>query len=92
MSPLSAVSALFVVVALLALAWWIRARLRALRDPGRDAERRFAAAKFDTTMGELRDMREALRPVARAPAKPQRFGRAEQQDRPPQHTPSAKPR
>jgi hypothetical protein len=51
------------LLALLAVSWWLRARSRAMRDPEGEAKRRLSAERFDTTMGELRDMREALRPV-----------------------------
>lgn len=64
------VLALFVVVALVlaALAWRIFTRWRA---SGLESEptRRLKAQRFDTTLGELRDVREALRPLAAAPAK-----------------------
>jgi hypothetical protein len=58
------------VLALLAISWWLRARSRSARDPGGEAKRRFSAERFDTTMGELRDMREALRPMQRPPTQP----------------------
>jgi len=66
MSPFAVTIGFLLAVALLALAWWIRARLRRLREPETEARRQFAAERFDTTMGELRDLREALRPLARA--------------------------
>ena len=59
------------VLALLALSWWLRGRARGPRDSESDAaKRRFSGERFDTTLGELRDMREALRPVQRRSSKP----------------------
>ena len=64
MNPSVLVLALLSALAVLAVSWWIRSRNRALREPEGEATLRFSAARFDTTMGELRDMREALRPAA----------------------------
>jgi Na+-transporting methylmalonyl-CoA/oxaloacetate decarboxylase gamma subunit len=77
MSPFAVAFGFLLVVALLALAWWIRAWLPNPREPETEAQRRFAAERFDTTMGELRDLREALRPVARAAVNQHRSDRSE---------------
>ena len=61
----------FVILFLLALAvfgGWIYARSRTSR-PESGPERRLSAERFDTTLGDLRDVREALRPLAAASAK-----------------------
>jgi len=48
-----------VAIAAVAISWWVRSRAAAAR-PDADAER------FQTTMGALRDLREALGPSERA--------------------------
>lgn len=61
----SVVLALFVLVVLVlgALAWRIYARSRMAGEQS-EPVRRLTAQRFDTTLGELRDVREALRPLA----------------------------
>ncbi len=56
----------FVVLLLLVaagFAGWIYARSRSSR-PVSEPELRLSAERFDTTLGDLRDVREALRPLA----------------------------
>ncbi|MFL6663701.1 MAG: hypothetical protein ACJ8G7_16135 [Rhizobacter sp.] len=69
MNPTDIALACVAVLALLAISWWLRARSRAMRDPDGEAKRRLSAERFDTTMGELRDLREALRPVQQSHSK-----------------------
>ena len=68
---MSSLPSTFVALFLLALAvfaGWVYARSRSSR-PKSEPERRLSAERFDTTLGELRDMREALRPLAGVTAK-----------------------
>ena len=75
MSPEAIAFSLLLVLALVALAWWLSARpQRPLQKS--EAGQRLSAERFDTTMGELRDLREALRPAERAAAKKGRSERA----------------
>ena len=50
------------VVAVVALSWWILLRLRTRRSGAADAGGDKGPRRFETTMGELRDLREALGP------------------------------
>jgi hypothetical protein len=50
------------VVAVVALSWWILLRLRSRRGEAADASGDKGPRRFETTMGELRDLREALGP------------------------------
>ncbi len=60
--------AILFLLALAAFAGWIYARSRTSREQS-GPERRLSAERFDTTLGDLRDVREALRPLAAASAK-----------------------
>lgn len=66
----SVVLALFVLVVLVlaAVAWRIYTRSRMAGEQS-DPVRRLTAERFDTTLGDLRDVREALRPLAGATTK-----------------------
>jgi len=69
---LSAVNATaLALLALLAAAvavvfWLLLARRHMSQAEGSSSARRHPKTQFETTMGEFRDMREALRPVARS--------------------------
>ena len=68
---MSSLSSTFVALFLLALAvfaGWLYVRSRASRRKS-EPERRLSVERFDTTLGEFRDMREALRPLAGVTAK-----------------------
>jgi len=68
---MSSLPSTFVALFLLALAvfaGWVYARSRSSR-PKSEPELRLSAERFDTTLGEFRDMREALRPLAGVTAK-----------------------
>ena len=67
MSQVAVAFSILLVLALGALAWWVFVRLQRSR-PESEARQRLSAERFDTTMGELRDLREALRPAERAAA------------------------
>lgn len=75
MSPETVVFSLLLVLALAALAWWVFSRPQRPREEA-EARQHLSAERFDTTMGELRDLREALRPAERAAAKKGRPERA----------------
>jgi len=63
---MSSLPSTFVALLLLALAvfaGWVYARSRSSR-PKSEPELRLSAERFDTTLGDLRDVREALRPLA----------------------------
>ena len=64
MNPVFLTVSLLLVLALLALSLWLRHRLDARRPSEDDGERSRTPLRFDTTMGDLRDLREALRPTA----------------------------
>jgi len=59
---------MLVALALCAFAGWMYVRSRSSRRES-EPERRRSAERFDTTLGEFRDMREALRPLAGVKAK-----------------------
>jgi hypothetical protein len=61
MSSLGYLFVILLVLALVAFAEWMYVRSRSSQ---RESERRPSAERFDTTLGEFRDMREALRPLA----------------------------
>jgi len=68
---MSSLPSTFVALFLLALAvfaGWLYVRSRASRRKS-EPERRLSVERFDTTLGEFRDMREALRPLAGVTAK-----------------------
>ena len=68
---MSSLSSTFVALFLLALAvfaGWLYVRSRASRRKS-EPERQLSVERFDTTLGEFRDMREALRPLAGVTAK-----------------------
>ncbi len=68
MSSLAFTFVILLVLALSAFAGWIYVRSRSYRRES-EPERRLSAERFDTTLGEFRDMREALRPLAGVKAK-----------------------
>jgi hypothetical protein len=68
MSSLALTVVILLVLALSAFAGWIFARSRSSRRES-EPERRLSAERFDTTLGEFRDMRQALRPLAGVTAK-----------------------
>jgi hypothetical protein len=68
MSSLALTVVILLVLALCAFAGWIYARSRSSRRES-EPERRLSAERLDTTLGDLRDVREALRPVAGVVAK-----------------------
>lgn len=59
---------ILLVLALSGFAGWIYVRSRSSRRES-EPERRLSAERFDTTLGDLRDVREALRPLAGVKAK-----------------------
>lgn len=75
MSQVAVAFSLLLVLALIALAWWVFIRPQKAREESEGGQR-LSAERFDTTMGELRDLREALRPAERAAAKKGRSERA----------------
>ncbi len=68
MSPLAFSFVILLVLALSTFAGWIYVGSRSSRRES-EPERRLSAERFDTTLGELRDVREALRPLAGVAAK-----------------------
>ena len=68
MSSLAFTFVILLVLALSAFAGWIYVRSRSSRRES-EPERRPSAERFDTTLGDFRDMREALRPLAGLTAK-----------------------
>ena len=68
MSSLAFTLAILLVLALSAFAGWLYVRSRASRRKS-EPEGRLSVERFDTTLGEFRDMREALRPLAGVTAK-----------------------
>ncbi len=68
MSSLAFMLAILLVLALSGFAGWLYVRSRASRRKS-EPERRLSVERFDTTLGEFRDMREALRPLAGVTAK-----------------------
>jgi hypothetical protein len=75
-SLLAAGAVVAMVLGLGVLAWKLHGLVgRDGRAEVPDAERRHSAERFDTTMGELRDLREALGPAERAAASGRRPGR-----------------
>lgn len=78
MSSLPFTFVTLLVLALAVFAGWVYARSRSSR-PKSEPEFRLSAERFDTTLGDLRDVREALRPLAGVTAKktsPARASRA----------------
>ncbi len=71
MSPIAIALAALLVVALLALSAWIVARLPFKRGSRDDSAGQEGHRRFDTTMGELRDLREALGAAGGAARSPQ---------------------
>ena len=62
----------FGVLVLAAVAWWIYTRSRMAGEQP-EPVRRLTAERFETTLGDLRDVREALRPLAGATTKKTTF-------------------